>query len=316
MTQKICRSDILTKKFLEECFVANFETGTLTWKVRPRHHFNSERGWKVFNTQCSGKSSLNLIKKRNYQLYACQINGIRIHAHHIIWTMFHGEMFDKTVYEIDHKDRNSLNNAITNLRLVTPAENSRNKSVHGSDISYDLGRERWVVRSKFMCGTNVRGRFENKDFARKFLEYIDVENRGVYSDFYPFKYDGEDYKEIGFTPHVLNLVKKAVSNDSEFMRFLESLASKNSTRGKVASRGFGDTMISKESYKLLVECSLARMLNDNGSWKILVKHFDEWVVIQREIGGDCVYADREGARKAAIRCNKDIVIEKYWNTGK
>ena len=50
MTQKICRSDILTKKFLEECFVADFEKGVISWKNRLRSHFPTDRSYKAWNT--------------------------------------------------------------------------------------------------------------------------------------------------------------------------------------------------------------------------------------------------------------------------
>ena len=70
MGPKICRSDVLTKEFLEECFVANFETGTLTWKFRPLKHFLTERGWKITNTQRAGKVA-NLVWKKSDD-YVCE----------------------------------------------------------------------------------------------------------------------------------------------------------------------------------------------------------------------------------------------------
>ena len=54
------RSDILTKEFLEECFVADFETGTLTWKARPRSHFRTDVSWKATNKRCEGKLQIFL----------------------------------------------------------------------------------------------------------------------------------------------------------------------------------------------------------------------------------------------------------------
>ena len=45
-------------------------------------------------------------------------------VHRIIWTLFYGEVPDGFV--IDHIDGDSLNNIISNLRLITQAENRRN----------------------------------------------------------------------------------------------------------------------------------------------------------------------------------------------
>ena len=315
---KHSRSDILTKEFLEECLVADFETGTLVWKVRPRHHFPTERGWKIFNAQCAGKCALNLIEKRGgYSLYVCQILGNRVHAHHIIWTMFYGEMFDTKKYLIDHKDRDPLNNAVSNLRLADYADNSRNTTLDRSKVSYDKTRDRWVVRSKFRCGTNVRGRFIDEDFAKEFMKYVDVLNRGEYSDFYPYVYSGDRFdSEIGFTPSVLSLLLSTDPPESEFLTYLKELAAKNRHLSNRDIRGFGDTKLSEESFELLKKVSVVRMRNDGGFWKILAKDGDEWKVLQREIGGDCAYKDRTGAKFLVERCNSNITIEKFWNVKK
>lgn len=58
------------------------------------------------------------------------------------------------------------------------------------------------------------------------------------------------------------------------------------------------------------------MWNDAGCWKILVKDGEEWKVVQREIGGDCAYKDRLGAKFLVERCNSNITIEKFWNVKK
>ena len=314
----ISRSDILTKEFLEECFVADFETGTLTWKARPRYHFPTERGWKIFNAQFAGKCALNMIEKRgDYKLYVCQILGTRVQAHHIIWTMYYGEMFNKEKYLIDHKDRNPLNNAVANLRLADYADNSRNTSIDRGKLSYDKVRDRWVVRSKFRCGTNVRGRFSNEGFAKEFLKYTDVLNRGEYSDFYPYHYSGDKFDdEVGFTPSVLKLLLSTNPPESDFLTYLRYLSTKNRHFVSSDVRGFGETRISGESFELLKRASLVRMWNDAGCWKILVKDGEEWKVVQREIGGDCSYKDRQGAKFLVERCNSDITIEKFWNVKK
>ena len=68
MSQKI-RSEILSKDFLEECFIVNFEEGTLVWKTRPLSHFKSAKVCKIWNSNYAGKSAGSVCyKTRNYYL--------------------------------------------------------------------------------------------------------------------------------------------------------------------------------------------------------------------------------------------------------
>jgi hypothetical protein len=42
-------------EYLHECMEYNPETGDLIWKRRPREHFRTEKGYKVFNSRNAGK---------------------------------------------------------------------------------------------------------------------------------------------------------------------------------------------------------------------------------------------------------------------
>ena len=41
--------ELPSQKYLLECFDYDQDTGELTWKKRPRHHFGSVGAWKSFN---------------------------------------------------------------------------------------------------------------------------------------------------------------------------------------------------------------------------------------------------------------------------
>lgn len=41
--------------YLRECFDLDCSSGLLTWKVRPREHFRTARGWRTFNAQMAGR---------------------------------------------------------------------------------------------------------------------------------------------------------------------------------------------------------------------------------------------------------------------
>lgn len=63
--------------------------------------------------------------------FATQINGKRYKNHVIIYIMHYGN----TKYEIDHIDKNPLNNNIENLREATKSQNQWNKSKSSNNSS-------------------------------------------------------------------------------------------------------------------------------------------------------------------------------------
>lgn len=78
--------------------------------------------------------------------------GKRLNHHVLIWEHFHGPVPEGM--EIDHIDRNRENNAPTNLRLVTVAENRRNRGTHSNNKSgikgvyYHKANKSWYGQCK------------------------------------------------------------------------------------------------------------------------------------------------------------------------
>jgi hypothetical protein len=72
------------------------------------------------------------------------IDGIRYFAHAVIWAMAHGAFPE---YDLDHIDGDGLNNRITNLRLVTKAENQRNQH-HMQEGSSSYNGVAWRRRDR------------------------------------------------------------------------------------------------------------------------------------------------------------------------
>lgn len=62
---------------------------------------------------------------RGYMVVKVDYKKYRLHR--IVWAMRHGREIPEG-YEVDHKDRNPLNNHIDNLRLATPSENQHNRA--------------------------------------------------------------------------------------------------------------------------------------------------------------------------------------------
>jgi len=134
----------------------------------------------------------NIIKKGriagnfNGRYWNVCINRKRIQVHHVIWIM-HGNKIplDKN-FVIDHINRNSYDNRIENLRLITLSENVKNSSWCDSAqyISYDKKRKsskKWRARPH----KKHLGWFETKEQAEycvnKYLNSISQQNKQLQS---------------------------------------------------------------------------------------------------------------------------------------
>lgn len=111
---------MITVEYLRACFNHCRETGVLMWKTRPIEHFKDSHFMNAWNARYAGTRA-GTINSDGYT--QCHINGRNIKCHAICWALVYGEMPPSS---LDHIDRNRLNNAISNLRLCTRAENSRN----------------------------------------------------------------------------------------------------------------------------------------------------------------------------------------------
>lgn len=142
MKQNKLRESDLTQELLNECFEYSNEEGTLTWKHRPSHHFLSECNRKRFNTPCAGKRAGYYNKRTDskregfgYWRICISLNGCRgdFKLHRIVWLMHKGYLPEM----IDHKDIDTHNNRIGNLREANVKLNSYNTATnHNSKTGY------------------------------------------------------------------------------------------------------------------------------------------------------------------------------------
>ena len=87
--------------------------------------------------------------------------------------------------QVDHKDRNKLNNTRKNLRKCTNSENQINRQLRSDNTSGYTGVEkegkRWSVR---MCGERLKGTYATKEEAFEVRKKAEVEKYGQFSRFY------------------------------------------------------------------------------------------------------------------------------------
>lgn len=147
-----------SKEFLNELFDYDASTGELTWKVRPRHHFNSDRECNRWNSAYSGKASGGIKvsgKFKDYRQRIVWIGRKRFTASRLIMVMLgysHEEIRDM---QVDHINGDALDNRAENLRLVTPATNSQNMRMRSDNTTGVTGvywypnMKKWVAKICF-----------------------------------------------------------------------------------------------------------------------------------------------------------------------
>lgn len=134
-------------------FVADFDAGILTWKVRAREHFSRERSWKTWNRKNAGKVAGTLMPE-GYRLVG--LLGSKHSVHRILYEMDRGPIPEGL--QIDHIDQNKGNNSRNNLRLATNAENCRNTGMRSTNTSGFKGVSWYRARSKWRADIRYQGR--------------------------------------------------------------------------------------------------------------------------------------------------------------
>jgi hypothetical protein len=110
-----------------------------------------------------GKVPLN---KQHSQGYVWGVvDGKSRLAHRLIWIMLHGPI--PKGKEIDHIDGNRANNRLKNLRLVTRAENTKNKFMRSNNtsgvtgVSWNKKDKCWIAYITINKKVTVLGRFKD-----------------------------------------------------------------------------------------------------------------------------------------------------------
>jgi len=145
-------SKLPSVEYLKECFIYDSESGLLTWKKRPLHHFKNSHGMNTFNSKYSG----SVCKSSHICGYiTMSISSKKYLAHRVIWKLMTGD--DANDF-IDHIDGNKKNNSFSNLRLASKQQNAYNckrscKNKTGfKGVSFDS------QRNKYYACINIRGK--------------------------------------------------------------------------------------------------------------------------------------------------------------
>ena len=127
----------------------------------------------IIKNDNTGKS-INPYSSR-YSRCDLMLNGERktVAVHRMVWEAWEGLI--PSGYQIDHIDRDKLNNHISNLRLVTPSQNQANVGKRSGNKSGFKGvyrnrrtkKESWIAVIKTAYKQRYLGTFNTKEDAAK-----------------------------------------------------------------------------------------------------------------------------------------------------
>lgn len=148
----------LPVKTLREILSYDPDNGKMLWKARDQSFFahckNPARACSIWNAKYAGKEAGTDFQ--GYKAIGMKSFGIgSILAHRAAWAIYYGEWPEKF---IDHANRNRSDNRITNLRVVTKAQNQKNLSVNSRSKTGINGVSRDSRRGLWRAYIGVNGR--------------------------------------------------------------------------------------------------------------------------------------------------------------
>lgn len=114
-----------SQEYLHECFDYNPDTGTLTWRERPRHHFVNTNVYGTWNTRFAGQIAGTTLNSEGRLFRIVGIDGQPFLIHRIIFKL----MTNRDPRLIDHRNRDAMNNCWNNLREATNSQSNVNTRV-------------------------------------------------------------------------------------------------------------------------------------------------------------------------------------------
>ena len=152
----------LTLDRLKQLIHYNPNTGVFTWLA------------PTFGRRKAGKAA-GYLRKDGY--IALQVDGSLCFAHRLAWLYMHGEW---PAVQIDHINRNRIDNRINNLRLASSQLNQQNRGIAKNNTSGISGvywaaeRKKWVVQIKHNRKPRYVGRYDRLEDAKLAREIAEI----------------------------------------------------------------------------------------------------------------------------------------------
>lgn len=124
---------------------------------------------------------------KNGICYALGINGKYYKNHRIIYALYHNLELDQLPKQLDHIDRNKLNNDPLNLRSATTAQNAMNRGTNSRNTSGAKGvwwyksSCKWISCIRFNGVYKYLGSFEDVEDAKRAYDNASTSLHGEFS---------------------------------------------------------------------------------------------------------------------------------------
>lgn len=143
---------ILTQEIVRSLLDYDPETGIFTWRHRDRKYFKTDRARKIWNAKFPGKKAGTM----HDGYYRIGIFDRVFFAHRLAILYVTGSFPD---IEIDHIDRNKLNNAFKNLRMVNRTVNTQNVFSPTPRNKLQIRGVSQVPSKKFVAQITANGKY-------------------------------------------------------------------------------------------------------------------------------------------------------------
>ena len=164
----------LTRDEWLELVSVDFDTGIVRWKPRGVDKQPDTRLRNSWNTARDGKEVGTVASSRGKLYKLSRINNKGYKLHQLVYFLAGNSLTDGLV--IDHINGDSLDNRLSNLRLVTQAENNRNVKVCRKDsvtgvkgiyynASYKKSDKKFVVKTHHHKEQHLLGRYRTLEEA-------------------------------------------------------------------------------------------------------------------------------------------------------
>jgi len=158
----------LTTDTVRELLDYDPDTGVFTWLGRGWFWFSTEGSYKLWNTKFAGKEAGCIYTDaRGYPRRKIKVLDHQPLASRLAFTW----MGERLPEQVDHLDRDSLNNRWSNLAASTGAENSKNKSMRRTNtsgvngVSWNTATGRWKADVTVSGKQHHLGYFDDIDEA-------------------------------------------------------------------------------------------------------------------------------------------------------
>ena len=129
-----------------------FEDG----KILVKRHYNRDEFYEKKCSNVNGYLQLQLTHKYKHKKY---------YIHRLVAFCFLELDLENPKSQVDHIDRNTQNNLVSNLRLVSNQENQFNRNVKG--YSYSKKNKKWIAEIMVDYLKIYLGSFDNEEDARQ-----------------------------------------------------------------------------------------------------------------------------------------------------